>query len=195
MTFLAVMSTIIAAFGFAGYKLYVKPYSEPEESANPTPMPPTPSQSPETVPSSPVQTETTAASGPPMIDRFCLAIRDFEGGPGSLNYILNNPGDCRPSPIGYLPKYEPVEIVDTDTDPRYPFHKGKFAKFPTYELGWEYLQALVLNWAHVQPEWTILDFFTNYSPASDSNPTQKYAEFVASHCGKTVETTLKEVFI
>lgn len=125
---------------------------------------------------------------------FCESIRDYEGAPGDLNYQLNNPGDCRPSSVGYLAKYGNVQIVDTDTNPAYLFHKGKFAKFPTYELGWEYLLALVLGRANLHPEWTILDFFSVYSPSSDGNSTTAYAQNVATRCGVTICTTLGQLF-
>lgn len=134
----------------------------------PTPAIPTPVQ-PE-----PVQSH---------LDTFTLAIANYEGKPGDLNYQLNNPGDCRPSPVGYLPKYRPVIIVDTDTDPAYPYHKGKFAKFPTLDIGMEYLQNLILNWVTLHPEWTFADFFSHYAPSSDANNPDAYAMNVAAKCG------------
>lgn len=121
-----------------------------------------------------------------MLATFCTAIRDFEGKPGDLSYLNNNPGNCRCSPVGYLPKYGHVLCV------------GGFAKFPSYELGWEYLQNLVFHRAVLHPNWTILDFFADpklgYAPPSDKNPSAQYAAFVAARCGVPVSTTLQALF-
>lgn len=183
MTYAAILA-VIAALGTAAawkYKLFnFGIYSDPAEpiNPNPAPMPETPSQTPEMAPQSPVQPVS-------KLGLFCTAIRDFEGAPGDLNYVNNNPGNCRCSPIGYLPKYGNVLCVETSS--------GKFAKFPTYALGWEYLEALVMNWATLHPSWTILDFFTHYAPSSDNNPTIAYAENVAAKCGASSSTTLMEL--
>ena len=141
-------------------------------------------------PTAPLPTETVNTV-PSMLETFCGAIRDYEGKPGDLNYMLNNPGDVRPSPVGYLPMYEPVVIVDTDTSTIYPFHKGKFAKFPTYEIGWEYLMNLVHYTATIHPDWTILDYFSHYAPTSDGNAPLPYADYVATACGCTVDNSLQ----
>ena len=117
-----------------------------------------------------------------MLDIFCTAIRDFEGQPGDLNYKNNNPGNFRCSPVGYLPKYGKVLCV------------GGFARFYSYELGWEYLQATVMHWAHLHPNWTIRDFFYHYAPPSDNNPTEAYALNIAKRCGVGVDTTLLQLF-
>ena len=127
--------------------------------------------------------EAPAAPSEPMLDTFCKAIRDFEGVPGDLNYRNCNPGNCRCSPVGYLPKYGNVKCSP-----------GGFAIFPTYELGWEYLQALVHHRAELHPEWTVLDFFKVYAPAGDNNPTEKYAKYVAARCGVIPTTKLKDLF-
>ena len=133
----------------------------------------------------------TLTTNPPImttskLDTFCGAIRDFEGVPGDLNYQNNNPGNCRCSAVGYLPKYGNVLCVNTAS--------GKFAKFPTYALGWEYLQNMVLYRAELHPTWTILDFFNTYAPTSDNNPTLHYATVVAGKCGVPITTTLKALF-
>lgn len=117
-----------------------------------------------------------------MLDKFCTAIMNFEGGPGDLNHINNNPGNFRCSPVGYMPKYGNVKC------------RGGFAVFPTFDLGWQYLQAMVHYRATMHPHWTILDFFMNYAPPSDHNPTHAYANNVAHACGVPVTTTLKELF-
>ena len=138
----------------------------------------------ETTPIAPVTPQpVVVAPVQSMLYRFCLAIRDYEGEPGALNYRLNNPGDCRPSPVGYLPKYGNVEIIDTDTDPAYPYHVGKFAKFPTYELGWEYLTEIVKEYAAQNPTQNIIQFFQHYAPSSDNNNPTHYGIFVARRIG------------
>lgn len=119
----------------------------------------------------------------PMLERFCTAIMNFEGGPGDPNHINNNPGDFRCSPVGYLPKYGKVGCT-----------AHGFAVFQTFQLGWEYLLASVHYRAVAHPNWTILDFFHNYAPPSDNNPTQKYAETVAAACGVVPTTKLKDLF-
>ena len=129
-----------------------------------------------------------------MLTIFVTAIRDYEGKPGDLNYQLNNPGNCRCSPVGYLAKYGKVECIDTDTDSRYHYNVGKFARFPTYKLGWEYLQNLVHFIAARNPTWTIADFFDHYAPSTDSNDPNAYAHFVAKRCGVSVDTTMDKLF-
>ncbi len=121
-----------------------------------------------------------------MLTTICTAIRDFEGKPGDLSYQNNNPGNCRCSPVGYLPKYGNVTCVETAS--------GKFAHFPTYELGWEYLQNLIHFLAVAHPTWTILDLMNHYAPPADNNPTFSYANFVATRCGVPVTTTLAQLF-
>ncbi len=118
-----------------------------------------------------------------LVESMALAIRDYEGGPGSLNYQLNNPGNFRPSPAGYKAKYGNVRVIDTDTNPSYLYHKGKFACFPTYELGFEYLENHIRNKARQNPNWRLLEFFETYSPTGDNNNPIHYAIFVARRMG------------
>lgn len=119
------------------------------------------------------------------LELFCGAIRDFEGKPGDQNYRLNNPGNCRCSPVGYRDIYGPVQCVQMSN--------GKFAKFPTYELGWEYLQNLVMHWAELHPNWTLSQFFANYAPSADKNNPAEYAISVAHACNVTPYTTLSQL--
>ena len=114
---------------------------------------------------------------------LATGIRDYEGGPGDLNYQLNNPGDCRPSPYGYLPKYEPVTIINTDTNPNYPYHKGSFAMFPTYAVGWTYLLNLLKNMIQMHPNWTLNDLMSAYAPSTDGNAPTAYGEFLGQRLG------------
>lgn len=168
------------AAGFAGmvavfHRYYYKP--EQEEPITSIPMP-EPVQTPEIAP----QSEYEAPHVDSALDIFCGAIKDFEGKPGDLNYKNNNPGNTRCSAVGYLPKYGNVKCVNN------------FAVFPTWNLGWEYLQALVHYRATEHPNWTILDFFINYAPSSDRNNPAHYAATVAGKCGVLVTCTLKELF-
>ena len=132
----------------------------------------------------PVPTPTIPESEtkPDMLTRFCTAIMNFEGGQGDPNHINNNPCDFRCSPVGYLPKYGKVGC------------RNNFAVFPTFDLGWEYLLNSVHFRANAHPAWTIHDFFMNYAPPSDNNPTDVYAATVAKACGVPVSTTLHELF-
>lgn len=127
-----------------------------------------------------IQEEIQAITHKPMtnLDKFCTAIRDFEGVPGDLNYKNNNPGNCRCSPMGYLAKYGDVKCINN------------FAVFPTYELGWEYLENLVYYRIEAHPTWTFLDFFNVYAPTGDNNNPNNYANHVAAQCGVSVDTVL-----
>lgn len=109
---------------------------------------------------------------------FCTALRDYEGKPGDLNYTNNNPGNCRCSPVGYLPKYGEVRCVND------------FAVFATYDDGWEYLKSLVFHRVGTNPEWTFIDFFNNYAPTGDNNNPHLYAKNVAAKCGVLATTTV-----
>lgn len=179
MTILTLIATISAAAAAFFSEIYYKkkPPQDPEMLY--IPLPETPVSPPETPkPSNPIPM-------PPkkdMLAIFCTAIRDFEGKPGDLNYKNNNPGNFRCSPVGYLPKYGNVRCVN------------RFAVFPSYELGWEYLEASVMHWAALHPTWTIVDFFTHYAPPSDNNPTLTYAANIAAKCGVPVSTRLKDLF-
>lgn len=173
MTFLSIMGAIIIVAGTISALFFKKGgiYNPTEQKLElpvlPLDAPPAPKYSP---------TED-------MLSVFCLAIRDFEGKPGDANYKNNNPGNCRYSTIGYLPKYGNVRCSPAG-----------FAIFPTYELGWEYLLNLVHFMAIQHPNWTILDFFNTYAPESDNNPTKRYASFVAKRCGVAVDYHLRDLF-
>ncbi|MBP9771452.1 MAG: hypothetical protein KBD16_00795 [Candidatus Pacebacteria bacterium] len=114
------------------------------------------------------------------LELFCLAIRDFEGKPGDLNYRNNNPGNCKFSTKGYAAIYG---------------HVGKdkkgFAIFKDYETGWLYLKNLVREKVRKNPNQTILDFMKVYAPASDNNPTVAYADNIAKKLGVTRDYPMK----
>ena len=110
-----------------------------------------------------------------MLDKFCLAIRDNEGAPGDASYRNNNPGNCRYNPDGYLPKYGHV----TESP-------AGFAVFPTYALGWLYLETMIAGKIHKHPNWSLLTFFESYAPTTDGNNPFVYATFVAKRLGVDV---------
>jgi hypothetical protein len=124
--------------------------------------------------------ETTVE--PSLLDKFCLAIRDYEGAPGDANYKNNNPGNCRYYEGGYLPQYEPV----------YCSPDG-FAIFPSMAVGMLYLENMVKLRIANHPAWTIEDFFTNYAPTSDGNNPLLYAAFVAKRLGVGVSYLIKNI--
>ena len=107
------------------------------------------------------------------LEDFCLAIRDFEGKPGDLNYRNNNPGNIRG-------------------------RDGKFLKFPTYAQGWSYLKDYVTRAATgkhkaYKPDFTIKQFFNVYAPSSDNNQPDLYANWVASRIGLATTFQIKNL--
>lgn len=104
---------------------------------------------------------------------MCRAIRKHEGWyAGSRSWRNNNPGNCKYSSVGYLPKYG---TVGKDKD--------GFAIFSSYELGWLYLNNLILEKARKHPNWSLVTFFSEYAPASDGNYPASYASIVAQDMG------------
>lgn len=125
----------------------------------------------------PVSAETpaTAPITPKvLLSTFCAGIAQFEG----ANPANKNPGNCRCSPVGYLPKYGRVLCNP----------KG-FAVFPTITLGTLYLNELVHHRLVLHPTWNFYDFFSNYAPSTDGNNPKHYAEWIANYC-KVVPTTI-----
>lgn len=110
----------------------------------------------------------------PTVQNFCNAIAMYEGGSGDLNHINKNPGNCVYNIDGYLPKYGTVT------------RNGRFAVFPTWDLGMLYLENLTKQHIFEHPTWTIFDFFADfYAPTSDGNNPLLYSQFVAKHVGLT----------
>lgn len=117
------------------------------------------------------------------LDDFCLAIRDYEGQPGDLNYRNNNPGNCRCSKIGYRDIYGDVKCVN------------RFAVFPTYEQGYLYLKNFVSSKINANPKWTTLDYISKvHAPAEDNNNPKKYAEYICKRLDIPMNTKLKDIF-
>lgn len=107
------------------------------------------------------------------LNDFCLAIRDFEGRPGDLNYRNNNPGNIRG-------------------------RDGRFLKFNTYAEGWLYLKDYVTRactgkHSAYKPDFTIKQFFGVYAPSSDNNQPDIYASWVANRIGLQTSTKIKEL--
>lgn len=157
-------------------KLITKIYAdEALQAPQPTPMPTTSNpavNSPKTPNPAP-----NAKSDPLTV--FCTAIKTMEG----ANPANNNPGNCRCSPVGYLPKYGKVTC-----------NPHNFAVFPTYALGWDYLKNLVHYRILTHPDWTFIDFFNVYAPSSDANDPTHYANVVAKACGVPVDNTVSSYF-
>lgn len=164
------LGKLAAALAQPASNMPALPPKQPQDVSNvPTPIP---------APSQPIQVPQSVLS---PLAHFCLAIRDYEGKPGDLNYKNNNPGNCRCSSTGYLPKYGNVKCVNN------------FAVFPTYELGWQYLLALVTERINQHPDWTILDFFEHYAPTSDNNDPRRYAAYVASRIAVDITYKIKNL--
>lgn len=131
---------------------------------------------------------------PPKITKLATYIRDYEGKPGDLNYRNNNPGNCKFHFGGYLPKYG--KVVEGE--------RG-FAKFQTYNLGWMYLQNLLLYWAKgIKADWTILELMAGkiqsngkrkggYAPKEDDNDPEAYARNLEIRLGIPAGTKLSEL--
>ena len=131
----------------------------PSQPNMPTPTPETP-------------LEPESGQIKPTIQAFCNAIAIYEGGPGDANHRNNNPGNCRFSPVGYLPMYEPVKESPAG-----------FAIFKDWDTGMLYLVNMIKARIHLHPNQTILQFMEVYSPYSDGNDPVKYADYLAKQLG------------
>lgn len=113
----------------------------------------------------PVMLDTSKAD---LLEKMCQAIKVHEGWyKDSRSQRNNNPGNCKYSSVGYLAKYKKVKM-----------DKDGFAIFETYELGWTYLQNLILEKAKRHPTWTLKQFFNEYAPPIE-NDTVRYSSLVA----------------
>lgn len=122
-----------------------------------------------------------ATDNPTVIELMADAIQRFEGwAPGTRSYRNNNPGNLK-----YTAWTKEQGATGQDT--------GGFAVFPDYETGRNALLSLLLLRARQHPDWTILDLFDSYAPASDGNPTVRYAETVAKAVGVTMDAQLGEL--
>lgn len=122
-----------------------------------------------------------------LVTALALAHQKHEGGkPGDLNMRLNNPGACRYSSIGYLPKYGTVSEYKTGNE-----KKGQrgFAHFTSYELGFLYLKNLIIEKAKKHPDWNLVQYVGDeregWAPASDKNNVDAYAKALANALNTT----------
>lgn len=144
----------------------------------------TPRMEPPVVVLTPLPPMPPAPERYPTLDDFCGAIRDNEGvPPHDRSYRNNNPGNCRLSQVGYFPKYG---IVKEDRSGVRSGQPG-FAIFRDYATGWLYLKNLVISRIRQHPEWTIYEFIADpiegYSPSSDGNDPEDYADFIGKRLG------------
>jgi hypothetical protein len=147
-------------------------------------LPTTPTPKPEPKP------EPKPAPANNLLNALALAHQKHEGGkPHHLNMRLNNPGACRFSSVGYLPKYGNVKEHLTGNEK--PGQRG-FAHFPTYELGFLYLKNLILEKARKHPDWNLLRYIGDeregWAPASDNNMVAPYAKALAAAIGVSEKT-------
>jgi hypothetical protein len=143
--------------------LTVPPTVPPSQPTRPPdPLPEAPDGPP-----SPVPTPDTPKG---LIDRWALAIRDFEGwSPVSHSYRHNHPGN--------------LKGID-----------GKFIKYTSYAEGFaalkDYLtRACTGRHKAYRPEMTLRQFFAVYAPDGDLIITN-YASYVAKKIGVTPDTVI-----
>lgn len=151
-------------------------------------------QTPKT-PTPPAQTPQPApASNLTMLEHFCECIKTYEGwgAPGSTingvhyphgtpSYRRNNPGNCRYSHVGYATIYGHVG------------EENGFAVFKDYATGWLYLNNLIKEKVAENPHATIAQFMAVYAPTSDGNNPARYAAFIASHLGVSVDFPMSSI--
>lgn len=121
---------------------------------------------------------------PPKIIILSKLIHEYEGNKPWHRAVRNkNPGNCRYYSKGYLPKYGEVKK-----------DKDGFAIFPTMDLGWLYLQNMLLSWAKGQKaEWSILRVMQSYAPLSDGNDPVAYAKYLSKRLQVAEGAKLKDL--
>lgn len=113
-----------------------------------------------------------------FLERVAIAIQSFEGYfPGSRAFRNNNPGNLK------WASWEKATGKDKDG----------FAVYATFDDGWSDLLTLLGRRATQHPEWSLLDLFNSYAPATDNNDPLGYASFVAQQTGLDVNTKLGEI--
>lgn len=99
-------------------------------------------------------------------DALAQAVQQEEGYyPGSRAYRNQNPGNLR-----YAGQYGSTGADDAG-----------FAVFPDYQTGFNALVNQLQLDATRHPDWTILDFVSNYAPSSDNNVPVQYAQNVSTY--------------
>ena len=139
-------------------------------------------------PTAPIVPQEPPKPAPPnnLLNTLALAFQKKEGGkPQDLNMRLHNPGACRYSSVGYLPKYGVVKEHLRGNEK--PGQRG-FAHFATYELGFLYLKNLILEKAKKHPDWNLFDLANNWAPKNDGNDPVKYGEDLGTFTGLNPST-------
>lgn len=129
-------------------------------------------------------------TAPDNLDKWCLAIKNMEGffAPdenaaypnGTPAWANNNPGNL-------------VFLGETNA-----VANGRFAKFETYQDGYNALKELLIHACTGQSKvyrstMTLLEFQETYSPPSDNNDPVHYATTVANAMGVTIETVISSL--
>lgn len=170
MTALFISSLVLLLVALA--KLYKVPHTEEEPQ-----VPVSPSTPLQSVPAAP---QTPA----PTLFQLCRVMRDFEGAPGDANYRNNNPLNCRYSPVGYLPKYQPVLKSPNG-----------FAVFKDYSTGWLYGFEMLKHKIEKHPDWTLYDLVADHAPKSDGNDPVHYSLVIAKNLGVDNHFPLKNLVL
>lgn len=143
---------------------------------------------PEELPPTPPQQQAPKI---PYIEKWAEAIKIEEGffkpgeNPkypnGSLSYRNNNPGNLR-----FAGQSGAVKTA------------GNFAKFSTYQQGWDalirQLRAACEGRSKVyRPDMTLFEFCTVWAPAYDGNDPRRYANNVATRIGVRVDIMIRQL--
>ena len=129
--------------------------------------------------------ETGVPPYPLKVVKMAEAIKQHEGFyPGSRAKRNNSPSNAK-----YLGQYKSIG----------PDAQG-FARFATYEDGWNYLLKIVYNACSgksvaYQPTMTLYGYFAKYAPSADNNDPKRYAEVVAEYIGVSPFTTLNDLLV
>lgn len=153
--------------------------------------------SPKTAPertNMPETTQTPPAASKLTLTDLATGIKEYEGwGPpgstingvyyasGTPSFRNHNPGNCRFSHVGYLPKYQPVLCS-----------AAGFAIFKDDDTGWEYLLNLLKEKIEVRPNLSLLEFMSSYAPRADGNDPVAYASWIARRLGVETSIAMKQ---
>ena len=105
----------------------------------------------------------------------------------NLNYPNGTTAWCNNNPGNLVFCGQPNAVAD-----------GHFAKFPTYQDGYNALKNLFINACTGQseiykPTMTLLEFYQIYAPSSDNNSPENYANHVATDLGVSVDTIISNL--
>jgi hypothetical protein len=144
----------------------------------------TPPYIPPASPQEPATAPITPNTVNPTLEQFLTYQWQFEGAvPANCN-----PGNYRYYYGGYLPIYGNVKCS-----------KGGFAMFPTLAQGKLYAINSTKSVIKKHPELTILTYiggdkdWSGFAPASDNNPVQAYATFIAKRLGVGINFLMREL--